>query len=214
MEQSERYDSMRHRFDPGDFMCDLVRMRGLIYPGLAFRRLEQGVKRETPYDGYVAAAPTIRTETLGATPIRRQDINGRWYFMPVTLRHGEPLAELELPNAAISMTGKKRIVETALTGRRGTVNELISVDSYEINLSAVLVGLDGNYPEADVKRLRDLYELNEAVELESALSDLILEADDKIVIETIEFPITPGTENIQVVRMTARTDASVELIIE
>lgn len=205
---------MRHRFDPGDFMCDLVRMRGLIYPGLAFRRLEQGVKRETPYDGYVAAAPTIRTETLGATPIRRQDINGRWYFMPVTLRHGEPLAELELPNAAISMTGKKRIVETALTGRRGTVNELISVDSYEINLSAVLVGLDGNYPEADVKRLRDLYELNEAVELESALSDLILEADDKIVIETIEFPITPGTENIQVVRMTARTDASVELIIE
>lgn len=205
---------MRHRFDPGDFMCDLVRMRGLIYPGLAFRRLEQGVKRETPYDGYVAAAPTIRTETLGATPIRRQDINGRWYFMPVTLRHGEPLTELELPNAAISMTGKKRIVETALTGRRGTVNELISVDSYEINLSAVLVGLDGNYPEADVKRLRDLYELNEAVELESALSDLILEADDKIVIETIEFPITPGTENIQVVRMTARTDASVELIIE
>lgn len=185
------YDGMRHRFE----VERTVRDAELRYPGMD-----------------PAAGTLRRTTTAVGTPLRKQDALGRWYFMPVTIRSS--LGELELPCAAISMTGKKRIVETTLTGRRGTVNELISVDSYQITLSAVLRGENGDYPERDICLIRDLYELNEAVELESALSDLVLGNDDRIVIETIEFPQPANAEDVQLVRMTARTDAAIELIVE
>lgn len=132
--------------------------------------------------------------------------------MPVWVRSS--LGELEFPCAVISVTGKKRIVETPLTGRRGSVNELVSVDSYEINVTAALIGTDGNYPEAEVKQMRDLYELNEAVELISALTDLVFEKDDKVIFKSVDFPAVGGVENVQVVKMAARTDAAVELILE
>ena len=114
----------------------------------------------------------------------------------------------------ISLTGKKRIVETALTGRRGTVNELVNVDSYEVAITCALIGEDGNYPERAVKQMRDLYELNEAVDLVSALTDLVFEDEDKVVIESIELPALAGVENIQIVKLAAHTDAAIELIIE
>ena len=119
-----------------------------------------------------------------------------------------------MPCAVISVTGKKRIVETPLIGRRGAVNELIGVDSYEVELACALIGQGGNYPETEVKRMRDLYELNEAVELVSALTDLVFETDDKIVIESIDLPAMGGAEDVQVVKMKAHTDAAVELVIE
>ncbi|MEG0499905.1 MAG: DUF6046 domain-containing protein, partial [Rikenellaceae bacterium] len=39
----------------------------------------------------------------------------------------------EIPNAIISCTGKKTIVETPMVGRKGAVKELINVDDYEIS---------------------------------------------------------------------------------
>ena len=163
------------------------------------------------YDA-MGTGPALRTETSAGTPIRKQDAIGRMYFMPVWIKSS--LGEIELPCAVISLTGKKRIVETALTGRRGTVNELVNVDSYEVAITCALIGEDGNYPEQAVKQMRDLYELNEAVELVSALTDLVFEDEDKVVIESIELPALAGVENIQIVKLAAHTDAAIELIIE
>lgn len=209
--ERRKYGGMRHIFDPVRFLLDAAQLRARIYP----RMLQD---ERTPYSahppGYDAMpeAPELRTETAGGTPIRKRDAFGRWYFMPVIVRSS--LGELEFPCAVISVTGKKRIIETPLTGRRGAVNELVSVDSYEINLSAALIGTDGNYPEAEVKQMRDLYELNESVELISALTDLVFEKDDRIVFKSVEFPAVGAVENVQVVKMTAQTDAAVELVIE
>lgn len=211
-----KYGAMRHRFDPVDFLLDVVSMKGTFYPGMYINWMRRNGRNGYPdttltYDS-MPEAPLLRTETAGGTPIRKQDASGRWYFMPVIIRSS--LGELEFPCAVISVTGKKRIVETPLTGRRGAVNELVSVDSYEVNLSAALIGSDGNYPEEEVKRMRDLYELNESVELISALTDLVFEKDDRVVFKNIEFPEVGAVENVQVVKMAAQTDAAVELILE
>ena len=58
--------------------------------------------------------------------------------------------------AAISISGEKRVVQTALTGRRGTVNELVNVDSYKVSITAALIGEDGNYPEQAVQQMREM----------------------------------------------------------
>ena len=62
--------------------------------------------------------------------------------------------------------------------------------------------------------MRDLYELNESVELVSSLTDLVFEREDRVVFKSVEFPAVGAVENVQVVKMTAQTDAAVELILE
>lgn len=206
---------MRHRFNVVDFLLDVVSHKGTLYPGMFINRMRYNEQpypdMEFTYDR-LPQAPVLRTETAGGTPIRKQDASGRWYFMPVWIKSS--LGEIELPCAVIGITGKKRIVETALSGRRGSVNELVSVDSYEVSITSVLLGENGNYPEEQIKQLRDLYETNEAVELVSALTDLVLEDEDKVVIKSIDFPPVGAVENVQIVKMTAKTDAAVELILE
>lgn len=211
-----KYSSMRHRFDPVGFLLDVVSHKGAYYPGMHIEWMRRNGRNGYPdttltYDK-MPVAPVIRTETAGGTPIRKKDVFGRWYFMPVWVRSS--LGELEFPCAVISVAGKKRIVETSLVGRRGTVNELVSVDSYEVEISAALIGENDNYPEGLVKQMRDLYELNESVELVSALTDLVFEKDDRIIFKSIDFPAVGAVENVQVVKMTAQTDAAVELILE
>lgn len=209
MEKHDKYSGMQHRFDITR-LFDAARRQAGFYPGMPPKG-NIYPNQEMTFSG-MPTAPALRTATTGGTPLRRQDAMGRWYFMPVWVRSS--LGELELPCAVISVTGKKQIVETPLVGRRGTVNELVSVDSYEVSITASLVGEDGNYPEQAIRQLRDLYELNEAVELISALTDIIFEEDDRVVFEKIDFPPSGGSENLQIVKLTAHTDAAVELTIE
>lgn len=211
MGKHNEYTRMRHRFDLADTFLDTGRLDRASYRGMVAAAHMLYADEGVAFAG-MPAMPVLRSETSGGTPLRRQDAFGRWYFMPVWVRSS--LGEMELPCAVINVTGKKRIVETPLTGRRGTVNELISVDSYEVSITAVLIGEKGNYPEEAVKRMRNLYELNESVELISALTDIIFEEDDRVVFEKIEFPSMQGPEDMQIVKISAHTDAAIELIIE
>lgn len=209
MEKHDKYSGMQHRFDITR-LFDAARRQAGFYPGMPPKG-NIYPNQEMTFSG-MPTAPALSTETAGGTPIRRQDVMGRWYFMPVWVRSS--LGELELPCAVISVTGKKRIVETPLVGRRGTVNELVRVDSYQVNITSTLVGKDGNYPEEALRQVRNLYELNESVELISALTDIIFENDDKVVIEKIDLPPLSGAEDLLIVKLTAHTDAAIELIME
>ena len=213
MDRRRDYSGMRHRFDVAGLLLEIANKRGKIYPGMLAAGSVPAPRQAETYEG-MAEAPALRTEmTAGGTPIRRQDATtGRWYFMPVSVKCS--LGNIELPCAAISISGEKRIVQTALTGRRGTVNELVNVDSYKVSITAALIGEDGNYPEQNVQQMREMWELNEAVMLISALTDLVVGRDDKFVFDKIEFPTMGGTEHVQIVKFTAHTDAAVELIIE
>ena len=70
----------------------------------------------------------------------KKDAMGRDVFMPVTI------GGLFLPYAWVSIMGGKRIVETAMTERRGEVNEQIAIEDYRIIIKGFVIGHDGSFP--------------------------------------------------------------------
>lgn len=228
MDNTRKYSGLQHRLNPVALLARILAVKGSFYPGafIPFITPKDGVTqvRGSYYSRFAnifdAAGDLIEEPDdlnlkfmQGGTPIRcfNDNMDG-YYFMPVWLITSA--GKLELPIATISIKGKKTIIETPLTGRRGSVKELISVNDYEISLHGVIVGADGNYPEAEIKKFSDLYELNESITLISGLSDLVLKPDDKIVIKSIDYPEVGHVENAQIISMTAVTDSSIDLIIK
>lgn len=108
-------------------------------------------------------------------------------------------SSLLLPHSVIKISGKKNIVKTALAERQGAVKELFSIDDYDIQVKGFLIGYDksGKYPmwpDAEIRILKKLWELNEAVELDNALTNEFLspESRNRVVIEGLDLPFVEG----------------------
>ena len=159
------------------------------------------------YDG---PAPNEReSSNLGST-LRKRDANGRWYFMPVVLVYKGK--EYEMPNSLISIRGKKNIVSTPMVGRKGTVKELISMDDYEISIQGV--ALDTDWPDDQLAAIKEIYSVNESVQLKCALTDIFMDDEDMVVIKSIDIPEMRGVEHAQTYSLDLETDRSFELIME
>lgn len=211
----------RFRYNIPELLASIAGYKGIPFPG--------GFLSPRPSGEYAVSDPEITStapateELIKGTRLRRMGENGLWYFMPVFFRHpsirGRANARgtvtdntLELLNALISITGKKTIVETPLVGRKGSVKELISVDDYEVSIAA-FIHTPGRYPEPEITRMRNLFNINESVELISVLTDLVFDEGDRVVITDIEYPSTPGVEDGQAIRIECMTDKEFELII-
>lgn len=133
---------------------------------------------------------------------------GRPYFMPVKL------GDVELPNPVIRITNKKTIVETAMVGRTGTVKELISLEDYRINIKGIIIMEDNSYPEADIRKLHELYKQNTSFPISSALTDIFLTDDNKVVITDITWPEITGTQNVKTYEMNLVSDHPLDLILK
>ncbi|MDW8420164.1 MAG: DUF6046 domain-containing protein, partial [Chitinophagales bacterium] len=86
-----------------------------------------------------------------------KDIRGRDVFMPLTL------GGLFLPYVWLNVKVAKRIVETPLTERRGSVMELISFDNVQIGVKGFAVNHDGTFPEEIIEDLRKLHDRAESL---------------------------------------------------
>ncbi|MBO5579404.1 MAG: hypothetical protein J5952_03165 [Prevotella sp.] len=159
------------------------------------------------YDG--PAANERESSNLGST-LRKRDVNGRWYFMPVVLVYKGK--EYEMPNSLITIRGKKHIVSTPMVGRKGTVKELISMEDYEIRIQGV--ALDTDWPDDQLAAIKEIYSVNESVQLKCALTDIFMEEDDMVVIKSIDIPEMRGVEHAQTYSLDLETDRSFELIME
>jgi len=177
-------------FKIGQAIYNLISYKGIPFPGVSKKKK---LKDESD---------------LGAT-LRKKDIYGRYYFMPVVLTH--KTLECEIPNAVIGYTAKKTIVETPMVGRRGSVKELVNIDDYEISITGAVIGDD--WPEAELKKLNDLFKINEPIQLTCALTNLFMDEENSVVIKSMDFVETRGAETIQIVKMTLTTDSSLNLIL-
>lgn len=186
---------MKHRFDPIKILESAIGTRGIPFPGMFYG------ERNT-------ASEQMQEFTPKGSRLYKKDALGRWYFMPVHI------GDIEIPQAVLSITSKKNIIETSMIGRRGTVKELISIDDYRISLGLYIQSSDGAYPEEQINEIQELWEINQSVAIHSALTDIILYPDNKIVISSISYPSTPGVEDAQLVKLECVTDAPFELIIE
>lgn len=147
------------------------------------------------------------------SPYYDVDVTGREYYMPVTL------GGMLLPHPVMSITGRKSIVKTELQGRRGTVKELINIDDYQITIRGLIIDLKNEYPEETVAELRKLFERNEAVAIESAITDIFLitpdrSGFDKVVIESLDFPEVTGIRNVRPYMMQLSSDEPFDLYID
>ena len=164
-------------------------------------------KFKPKYDG--PAANERESSNLGST-LRKRDANGRWYFMPVVLVYKGK--EYEMPNSLISVRGKKTIVSTPMVGRKGTVKELISIDDYEIRIQGV--ALDTDWPDDQLAAIKEIYTVNESVQLKCALTDIFMDEEDMVVIKSIDIPEMKGIEHAQTYSLNLETDRSFELIMD
>lgn len=141
------------------------------------------------------------------------------YFLPVTLEYldeGKP-ASIELPFPVLTITGKKRLVETYLTQRNGTVKELISADGYEINIKGYMIGQKGSFPEADIKALQRLYEINQPISIHNVVTNIFLyrpqpKFSDKVVITEISIPEARGNKHVREYELKLVNDAPFNLM--
>ncbi len=140
-----------------------------------------------------------------------RDHLGRQIFMPVKL------GGFLLPNEpTITINSKKNIIETALAGstRRGTVKELISIGDWEITIRGIALNTNSTkvYPEDMVHRLNYTYGRNEAIEIESALTNLL--GIYRVVIKSVNFPEMTGIQHAQAYEFQCVSDEDFDLVIE
>jgi hypothetical protein len=134
-----------------------------------------------------------------------REVNGVPYYLPVTLDG------VFIQHCVMSINAQKRIVETPMVNRRGSVKELISVDDYRIQLDGFLHRADGTFPDTEIEQLVLIFERNESIQLRSALSDYFLIEEDKVVIKSLEFPSMKGIVNVKNFRMSLVSDSIFDL---
>ena len=150
--------------------------------------------------------------SITGSSLLRKYKGGVYYFMPVIFEHPESKRKWELDDAVVSVTAKKTIIETPLVGRNGSVKELISIDDYEIKLVAVISGDD--YPEEEIQDIVRLFEINENLVMNCAITDYFLKAEDKVIIKSMDFPALEGVEDMQIISMSLVSDQKFELDLD
>jgi len=158
--------------------------------------------------------PTRVTNSSKGAPYYDTDVTGREYFLPAVIIYtiGGEEKTYTLPNPVISITGRKNIIETALTERNGTVKEVINVQDYDIVIKGIIVNHDNAYPEADVATLIEIFETNAAVQLLNALTDILLihpdrKGSDNVVVKELSFPPVAGAKFVKPYQLTLVSDA-------
>ena len=164
------------------------------------------------YNIYV---PNRRESSNAGQPFYAKNLLGLEMFMPVTLKHKKNNVEkkLLLQNTIISMKLKKTIVETPLIGRQGTVKEMISIDDWDIHLKGMIVSADNEYPDDAVNELKDFILLNEVLDIDSVLTAIMLDKDEKVVIKDFELSEMRGIQHAQGFTLSLVSDVQFELII-
>ena len=141
------------------------------------------------------------------SPFWSQDLEGRWYYMPVRL------GDVNLHNPVMRIVSRKTIIETHMTERVGSVKEIINRQDYAIFIKGMIKRSDDTYPEEEVRLLNELYKRDEAIEIDSALTCVLLEGQDEMaVIKHLDFPYTRG-ENMILYEMELVTDIDFDLEI-
>ena len=196
------------KFDVLQILESIAGYKGLPFPGVWFPKKGRDDYQGEDFELEEVAEP-LKTQSNKGTTLYKKDAQGNYYFMPVTFIHQGK--EYEIPCALISFTGRKNIIETPLVGRQGSVKELISLEDYQISITGAVFGENQVWPEEQLDAINELYNINEAIELKCALTDVFLSENDKVVIQELNLPPAGQTEHVQIVEIKCVTDRAFEL---
>ena len=167
---------------------------GLPYPGTRAERAR--VEILAGATGQVPSQRVASAAYLGTSIFMPVTIDG--YALPF-----EPLVEIG---------GGKSIVRTPLAGFNGTVKENMGLDDYAITIRGLVLNENSDdYPEAEVMRLRTLFEKKEALDIICPLLGLF--NINRIAIENLRLPAEEGVLHYQPYEFTGFSDFDVELLL-
>ena len=69
-------------------------------------------------------------------------------------------------------------------------------------------------PKEQLAAIKEIYSVNESVQLKCALTDIFMDEEDMVVIKSIDIPEMRGVEHTQTYSLDLETDRSFELIME
>lgn len=146
------------------------------------------------------------TETTGVVPA--SSYTGKYYETDLSLGLTEAADDITIKSAVCKVTLTKQIVETAITGRDGTVKELISANDFEVEATVTLINTADEYPAEAMRTLSDLARKSSAVYVDSEF--LRLFDIDRAVVK--EMTLDQSTEgNTQEVKLTLTSDEDYEV---
>lgn len=201
------------RFDIPHLLESIAGYKGLPFPAALLGRTNTKTGSASGQSYQVDAAPGRQTYADNGALLRRYDLMGGYYFMPVSfVAEGK---EYEIDCALVSIQLKKTVVETPLVGRRGTVKELINLEDLKISVTGCLISEEkGIWPEGRINDLWNLFQLNDAVSIKCALTDCFFNDEDKVVITDLSFPSPNQVEDVVPVSIQCVSDQVFELKID
>lgn len=166
-----------------------------------------------PYAGNLGIdAYTASKQTAQGTDLYKYDEYGNRMFAPVTLAFDDE--KFTLPFSSVSVAGSKKVVNTDLVNRRGSVNEQISINDYEFRINGVVISRTEHFPEMWIEKLNMLFETKSPIEIINPVTDYYMRENQNIIILTHNLPDMRGVSNAQAYSFKAKTDTNLELIIE
>lgn len=146
--------------------------------------------------------------TLTGYGNRLSDLRGQSFMMPLKLDGWvfpiEPL---------VSVTGKKDVVITKVTGLKMPVVEEVAMDSYQVNIKGVFINEDNDdYPYRDVRRLSYYLEKRGSIPVVNKLLDLF--GIENLVITEFKCDAVEGHQSMQWYIIDAIADRPVNLELE
>lgn len=146
------------------------------------------------------------TETTGVVPASLY--TGKYYETDLSLGLTEAADDITIKSAVCKVTLTKQVVETAITGRDGTVKELISANDFEVEATVTLINTVDEYPADAMRTLSDLARKSSSVYVDSEFLRLF-DIDRAVVSEMTVDQSTEG--NTQEVKLTLKSDEDYEV---
>lgn len=147
---------------------------------------------------------------LGVALFERDSL-GNEAFCPISLEYKGKT--YKLPYSTISMSLKKKIIDTPLINRRGSVKELIQIEDYKFTINGIYLS-DSELPEDELTELDELFNINEPVKIKNAFVEIFLKEDNSVVIESCDLPDMKGISNAQAYSFSIISDTILELEIK
>jgi hypothetical protein len=148
------------------------------------------------------------TNIYGQPLYGQADMMGHEVFCPIVIegvKNGK-VKSYNYPYAVIGIDRIKTIVETQMTEINGTVKEIISNGDYQITIKGFLLGQYEQFPDKELTDLRELFDQNQSVRLQSAFSDLFLHGNDRVVLTKLSVPEKPKVIGVRDFSLTAVSD--------
>lgn len=177
-------------------IAEFLSYRGLPYPLIPLPRFSDEAGKTINFD----KANAISQKHYGV-----KDILGRPIFQPVSI------GGVWLPNAVITISTQKKVITTPVTGKSGSIKELVNSEDYKINIKGIIVSQNNEYPADEVEKLHNLYLKNEALEIHNEIRDLL--GITNVVITSLNLPNT-GKTNVAAYEFSMLSDDDYTLILE